>query len=278
MVVIAKSRSKASKSFVALKSSVGWLLLACAAAAQTPPLPPQVSVSPPSSTILITETTNSILVAIGSFDTFTNITVLGSFLSQQNIPFLDDGQPPDQMVNDGTFSADLIMPKVPVGIGSNVVLRLVVSGELPPPDPLPDPPPPPEILTTTSTVRYVVVPRPANDNFTNAFKVAPEGAIILATNNYASIEPGEPLHALVPTVAASVWWTWSPAGNTNVLIDLAGSSFDPVLAVYTGATVTNLQPVAASTNDVLKGLKAHVNFDAKAGVTYRIAVAGYDTN
>src|SRR5262249_12075822 len=57
-----------------------------------------------------------------------------------------------------------------------------------------------------------------------------------------------------------------------------GSAFDPVLAVYTGATVTNLQPVAASTNDVANRLKAHVNFDAKAGVTYRIAVAGYDTN
>jgi len=277
MVVIAKSWSKTSKSFVLLKGSVCCLLFACAAAAQTNP-PPQVSVSPPSSTILITETTNSILVAIGNFDTFTNITVLGSFLSQQNIPFLDDGQPPDLMVNDGTFSADLIMPKVPVGTVSNVILRLVVSGEVPPPDPLPDPPPPPEILNTTSIVRYVVVPRPANDNFTNAFKVPAEGAIILATNNYASIEPGEPLHALVPSVAASVWWTWSPAGNTNVLIDLAGSSFGPVLAVYTGATVTNLQSVAFSSNDVPDGPKAHVNFDAKAGVTYRIAVAGYDTN
>jgi len=118
------------------------------------------------------------------------------------------------------------------------------------------------------------VPRPANDNFTNAFKIAPEGAVILATNNYASIEPGEPLHALVPTVAASVWWTWSPAANTNVLVDLAGSSFDPVLAVYTGSTLTNLQSIAASTNDAVNGLKAHGNCDAKGGVTYRMASGG----
>src|SRR2546427_11842506 len=96
-----------------------------------------------------------------------------------------------------------------------------------------------------------VVPRPANDNFTNAFKIAPEGAVIPATNNYASLEPGEPLHAQVATVAASVWWTWSPAVNTNVLMDLAGSSFDPVLAVYFGTKVTNLQPVAAFSNDVV---------------------------
>jgi len=253
-------------------------LLAWTMAAQTPPPPLQVSVSPPDGSILITETTNSIFVAVGNFDAFTNVIAVGSFVTRQNFSFLDDGQPPDQTVNDGTFSADLIMPKVPVGVASNVTLRVIVSGEVPPPDPLPDPPPPPEIVAATNTVRYVVVPRPANDNFTNAFKIAAEGAVILATNNYASMEPGEPLHALVPTVAASVWWTWSPAVNTNVLIDLAGSSFDPVLAVYTGSTVTNLQPVAASTNDAVNGLKAHVNFDARAGVTYRIAVAGYDTN
>jgi len=253
-------------------------LLAWTVAAQTPPPALQVSVSPPDGTILITETTNSVFVAIGNFDVFTNLTVLGSFVGRQNISFLDDGQAPDQMMNDGIFSKDLVMPKVPVGTVSNVTLRLVVTGEVPPPDPLPDPPPPPEIVTATSVVRYVVVPRPANDNFTNAFKIAAEGAVILATNNYASIEPGEPFHALVPTVAASVWWTWSPAANTNVLIDLAGSSFDPVLAVYTGAMVTNLQPVASSSYDALNGLKAHVNFDARAGVTYRIAVAGYDTN
>ncbi|PYL01214.1 MAG: hypothetical protein DME19_02445 [Verrucomicrobia bacterium] len=234
--------------------------------------------SPPDGSILITETTNSVFVMVGNFDQFTNVTVVGAFGSRQNIPFLDDGQLPDQTPNDGTFSADLIMPKVPVGTVSNVTLRVIVSGEVPPPDPLPEPPPPPQIVSATNTVKYVVVPRPANDNFTNAFKIAPEGAVILATNNYASIEPGEPLHARVPTVAASVWWTWSPALNTNALIDLAGSSFDPVLAVYTGTSVTNLLPVAASTRDTVNNLKAHVNFDARAGVTYRIAIAGMDTN
>src|SRR2546427_1234740 len=277
MVPISETRwSMFSKLRVFLTGLVCWLF-AGSVSGQTPP-PPSVRVTPPNGSILITETTNSVFVAVGNFGAFTNVTVVGSFLSQQTISFLDDGQPPDRMANDGTFSADLVMPKVPVGVVSNVTLRVVVSAEVPPPAPLPDPPPPPEILTATNTVRYIVVPRPANDNFTNAFKIAPEGAVILATNNYASMEPGEPLHALVPTVAASVWWTWSPAVNTNVLVDLAGSSFDPVLAVYTGTSVTNLQPVAASTNDAVNGLKAHVNFNAKAAVTYRVAVAGYDTN
>ncbi|MBU6400268.1 MAG: hypothetical protein KGS61_08105, partial [Verrucomicrobia bacterium] len=97
-------------------------------------------------------------------------------------------------------------------------------------------------------------------------------------NNFATLEPGEPFHAQVVTVAASVWWNWSPAVSTNVLIDTAGSGFNPVLAVYTGPDLQGLVPVAASTNDPLHGLKAHVNFNAVQGTTYRIAVAGYDTN
>jgi hypothetical protein len=226
---------------------------------------------------MITETTDSVFVTIENFDVFTNIVVDGSFLAKA-YAFLDNGQPPDPTAGDGTFSADLVMPKVPVGAVSNVTLRLVISGMVPPPDPLPDPPPPPVFVMATNTVRYVVVPRPANDNFTNAFKIAPAGAIVLATNNYASLEADEPVHASVDTVAASVWWTWSPAANTNVIVDLAGSSFFPVLAVYTGATIATLQPVAAATNDAFNGFKARVNFDARAGVTYRIAIAGYDTN
>src|SRR5436190_16610231 len=259
--------------------SASWCcLLPWPMLAQTNPPPPAISIAPPDGAILITETTNSIFVTIANFDAFTNITVTGSFVTQPNFSFLDDGQVPDQTANDGTFSADLIMPKVPVGMASNVTLTVIVSGELPPPDPLPDPPPPPQMVSATNTVNYIVVPRPANDNFTNAFKMPPDGATVLATNNYASLEPGEPVHDRLPSAAASVWWTWSPAVTTNVLIDLAGSSFDAVLAVYTGTTVTNLMSVAASTRDVVNNLKAHVNFDANAGVTYRIAVAGYNTN
>lgn len=248
---------------------------------QAPPPPPpvpRISVLPPDGTILVTETTNTFQVNIANADAFTNLTVTGSFVTRTSFAFLDDGASPDRAAGDGTFAADLIMPRTPVGVASNVTLTVVASAELPPPDPLPDPPPPPEIVGATNVLNYIVVPRPANDNFTNAFKIPPEGAIVYATNNYASIEPGEPAHARLLAADASVWWTWSPAYATNVLIDLAGSGFDPVLAVYTGTTVTNLQTVAFSVKDTVNNLKAHVNFDAKAGVTYRIAVCGQDSN
>ena len=119
---------------------------------------------------------------------------------------------------------------------------------------------------------------PRNDFFTNAIKIPSVGATIMASNDFATLEVGEPVHAQVASVASSVWWTWFPPADTNVLIDLAGTTFNPVLAVYTGVTVTNLMPVAAATNDATRNLKPHVNFDARAGLTYRIAVSGYNSN
>jgi len=248
--------------------------------AQTPPPPDfDVSVEPPDGSILIEETTNRVYTTINNLSLFTNVTVSGSFGAQSNIPFRDNGATPDVTADDGTFSGTIITPKV-TNSWTNMTLRLTITGEVlqPPQDPPPDPSPPPVMVTSTNDVQYTVVARPANDKFTNAFKILPPGGTILATNNYASMEPGEPQHAQVASVASSVWWTWSPASSANTLVDLSGSSFDAVLAVYTGFNLTNLTPVASATNDVRNNLRAHVNFDANAGVTYRIAISGFNTN
>src|SRR5437667_5372461 len=151
---------------------IAWLgcLSPCPVFGQTPPPAPRLAVSPPDGSILVIRTTFPVFVTIGNFDAFTNVTVTGSFLGQPNLAFLDDGQPPDLAAGDGIFSADLVTPGTPV---SDAILDLVVSAEVPPPDPLPDPPPPPEIVTTTAAIRYIVVSGPGNDDFTDAFKIAP---------------------------------------------------------------------------------------------------------
>src|SRR5207244_7940888 len=82
----------------------------------------------------------------------------------------------------------------------------------------------------------------------------------------------------VGTLASSVWWKWPSLVSGNVLIDTSGSSFDSVLAVYTGTSLSNLVLVASATNDIANRLRAHINFSATAGATYYIAVAGYTTN
>src|SRR5262245_66573187 len=96
---ITKTRCGNSTLRVILTGSLCWFL-AWTALAQTPPPTLQISVLPSDGTILITETTNSVSVTIGNVDVFTNLTVVGSFLSRQNILFLDGGQPPDQTGND----------------------------------------------------------------------------------------------------------------------------------------------------------------------------------
>lgn len=53
-----------------------------------------------------------------------------------------------------------------------------------------------------------------------------------------------------------------------------GSSFDTLLAVYTGSSVGSLTSVAANDNDGTAGGTSSVSFIAQAGTDYRIAVDG----
>ena len=54
---------------------------------------------------------------------------------------------------------------------------------------------------STNSVTYQVVPRPVNDDFAGALKIASAGETILATNEFASIQPGEPFHAGIVSAA-----------------------------------------------------------------------------
>src|SRR5919109_4482581 len=114
-----------------------WLCAVAPLLAQTPPPAFDIEVSPPDGSILITETTNTVFVTINNLNLFTNVAVQGTF-DGQLIPFPDNGQAPDQNAGDGTFSADLIAPLVTVSTTN--ILKLVITGELPPPDPPPNPP------------------------------------------------------------------------------------------------------------------------------------------
>src|SRR5262249_37523942 len=133
----------------------------------------------------------------------------------------------------------------------------------------------------SEAVVYHIAHRPPNDNFESATKVSSGGGLLQGTNKFASLQLGEPKHAQMSTDVASLWWNWSPSKNGNVIVDTAGSSFDTVLAVYTNNTLKTLQEVA-SVDDVgpvnNQRLQGYVQFDAIAGVTYHIAVAGSNTN
>lgn len=254
----------------------GVLSVACGIGlAQTTPAALQVGVLPPADTLMLTQSVNAVYLTVTNFAVFTNVTS-SMFVQAPGVNLADDGNAPDTTAGDGVFAGNLLVPAFTVGTNftarfTTVGADLSVTndlGELLP-----------EAWTTNITrVTYRAAVRPSNDNFTNAFKIPPAGGVYTGNNGLATIEPAEPFHGDDPDVAASLWWTWSPTNNTRVLVDTAGSGFAPVLAVYTGGALANLKFVAASTNDVAHGLKANVQFDAKAGVTYRIAVAGFDAS
>jgi hypothetical protein len=130
----------------------------------------------------------------------------------------------------------------------------------------------------TNTVNYTAVPAPLNDNFANATKVPAGGAAYVSNNRYATIEPGEPKHDGDANAAGSLWWAWTPATTSNVLIDTAGSRVDNVLAVYIGNALSTLQPVASTSSDVTLLQPGHVIFNAQAGQAYYIAFASANSN
>lgn len=240
-----------------------------------PPLEFLYSVAPTNNAILVTETTNVISVTVSNFLAFTNIVIEGR-VGTNVIEFIDTGRRPDDEADDGIFRGLLVTPLVLET--TELTLELLLTG-IDLRSITNDPPAETPVSVTNETiVIYRIVPRPANDRFTNAFKLLSSGGIGVGRNEYASLEPREPVHANVSSVDHSIWWTWSAPADGNVLIDLAGSDFPAVLSVYRGDRVSNLVAIASSTNDAVHQLPPNVSFAATRPTTYRIAVSGLNSN
>jgi uncharacterized repeat protein (TIGR01451 family) len=113
---------------------------------------------------------------------------------------------------------------------------------------------------------------PASDSFAGRGPVLNLLNLMSYSNVGATSEPGEPLHAAVPG-GHSVWFTWTPLLSGVATFSTAGSSFDTLLAVYTGKSLTNLTEIA-SDDDSGGFYTSTVVFNAVAGTQYSIAVDG----
>ena len=127
--------------------------------------------------------------------------------------------------------------------------------------------------TATSSASFTVSPGAANDNFTAAQRLNGNAGTVTGSNAGATKEPGEPNHA-GDHGGGSVWYVWTAPANGTWRFDTFGSSFDTVLAVYTG-TAVNALTVVASNDDFSGRLTSQVTFNAVAGTTYDIAVDGH---
>jgi hypothetical protein len=126
--------------------------------------------------------------------------------------------------------------------------------------------------------------RPPNDDLAGAEVLSPTQMTAGASNRLATRQAGEPSHAGDPG-GHSVWFSWTPSSSGPVDITACGNTpeIDTLLAVYTGAAVGSLTPVAANddaagppSHELCESSRGHSEavFDAVAGTTYRIAVDG----
>jgi len=141
------------------------------------------------------------------------------------------------------------------GTGSPNLLLYADPGALPPPPPV-----------------------PANDPFATPEVLTPSASGSTTANTLmASKEASEPNHA-GNGGGASVWYSFTPSADGVLVLSTEGSSFNTLLAVYTGSSLGGLTSVA-SNDDSGGGLSwSSVAFAATSGTTYRIAVDGYGGN
>lgn len=128
-----------------------------------------------------------------------------------------------------------------------------------------------KVLSAPATLVVTVPLLPGADRFTNRVNLA--GGVVRASNAGAINDPGEPRHA-GKLGGKSVWYTWQAPSNGIARFHTRGSTFDTLLAVYTGTTLDNLTPVA-SDEDRGGVYTSEVYFNATAGVRYQIAVDGH---
>jgi len=130
--------------------------------------------------------------------------------------------------------------------------------------------------TEQGTVLLNVTPAPGNDNFAAATRLSGSAGTMTGVNIGATAEPGEPNHGDGGTTAyASIWFSWTAPSSGQIVIDTFTSTFDTTLAVYTGTTVETLTKITDNDDHELS-YQSQIVFSAVGGVTYYIAVDGYD--
>ena len=112
------------------------------------------------------------------------------------------------------------------------------------------------------------------DNFSEAAAIASTSTFSLkASSVIATREVSEPAHA-GQTASKSIWWKWTAIGNGRLQVSTKGSSFDTVLAVYTGSTLANLKSIVSNDNAATSVKFSQVDFTTTRGTTYYFAVDG----
>lgn len=133
-----------------------------------------------------------------------------------------------------------------------------------------------QVASATGSARalapFTVVHPPPNDSFSQAQRIEGPAGFVLGNNRDAGKQSGEPAHA-ANAGGGSVWYRWVAPSSGPCQFDTQGSTFDTLLAVYTGDNLVALTPVV-SNDDSSPGPTSRVFWTAQAGQEYRVAVDG----
>src|SRR5437867_4449919 len=106
-------------------------------------------------------------------------------------------------------------------------------------------------------------------------------ALIVSTNNYANTEfttdatsTNDPSPDCAFSFGSGVWYQYTPATNGVMVVDTLGSTFDTVMAVYTG-TCGSLTQVACNDDANGSTSASRAAILAAASTTYYILAGGY---
>ena len=147
--------------------------------------------------------------------------------------------------------------------GAGSLNRLLYVGDasdgnpLPEPEPEPEPPPPAP---------------PANDAFLNATTLASLSGTT-GTNVSATKETAEPSHGAGS--ARSVWYRWTAPSDGSLTLSTQGSSYDTLLAAYSGSSLGSLVQLAANDDVDGSNLWSRITIPVTSGAIYRVAVDGW---
>ncbi|MFN0070554.1 MAG: fibronectin type III domain-containing protein [Chloroflexota bacterium] len=120
---------------------------------------------------------------------------------------------------------------------------------------------------------------PANDLFTSASPITTFPSTRTLSTSVATTEPNEATtltacpSSNVP-IGKTVWYRYSATVSTTITVDTIGSSFDTVLAAYTGSTLAGLSRIACD-DDSAGASKSRVQFTTVAGTTYYLQAGGW---
>ncbi|HET7625968.1 MAG TPA: M36 family metallopeptidase [Verrucomicrobiae bacterium] len=217
----------------------------------------EVRVSPPSGDILFQGDTNTFLIRVTDTLPVTNATIVTTTSTGDTLEFHNDGVAPDDKADNDIYSASLVIPTNQ----TSITITNIISA--------------PDEETTTNILSYLIFVPPPNDDFSKAIKVPAAGTNYFTSNRRATSEFGEPSHAGIASATPSLWWNYTPTANVNLLVDAGGSSARTVIAVYTNNTLSTLRPVVSAVGSAQRP-GPFVDFNAKVGITYHIAVAGHD--